>query len=363
MSWFSNPFARSLEPQENNSDSDEEDEHLHGQGVKGDLSQLTQTFKKQIWGVASFLAPLPQTEDLGNADVRDDSGFRPSKASVSPRFDDHLASAGLSEDLVDVDFDAFLDETLDSKPEEASKSESISHSSPPNSQHGLTGISRDLAELKGSVATGFSKILRVVREEIDHVESLKSNIGDTSEDEADNSAGNSPIFLGVEKSKGFNMYLKPLINNILQSGKSEDLEKRTDESSDDDGAYGDSKDFDNAGASNLQDTFMHGFRGISKFASSLVAVSSDGENVGSERSKTFEIVGITEEVLAFVKNISMHAETWLDFPMLPDGESDEHNFHAWKFRITNYLKGKGYWDYVEGANEAPTVIPDTGAFA
>ncbi|MCO5555342.1 hypothetical protein L7F22_008888 [Adiantum nelumboides] len=25
----------------------------------------------------------------------------------------------------------------------------------------------------------------------------------------------------------------------------------------------------------------------------------------------------------------------------------EDNFHAWKFRIKNYLKGKGYWDYVE----------------
>ncbi|MCO5555379.1 hypothetical protein L7F22_008925 [Adiantum nelumboides] len=41
----------------------------------------------------------------------------------------------------------------------------------------------------------------------------------------------------------------------------------------------------------------------------------------------------------------------------------EDNFHAWKFRITKYLKGKGYWDYVEGANEAPPVILDIGAFA
>ncbi|MCO5612656.1 hypothetical protein L7F22_066925 [Adiantum nelumboides] len=39
------------------------------------------------------------------------------------------------------------------------------------------------------------------------------------------------------------------------------------------------------------------------------------------------------------------------------------NFHAWKFRITNYLKGKGYRDYVEGANEAPPVIPDIEASA
>ncbi|MCO5612402.1 hypothetical protein L7F22_066669 [Adiantum nelumboides] len=41
----------------------------------------------------------------------------------------------------------------------------------------------------------------------------------------------------------------------------------------------------------------------------------------------------------------------------------EDNFHAWKFRITNYLKGKGYWDYIKGANEAPPVILDMGASA
>ncbi|MCO5551335.1 hypothetical protein L7F22_004836 [Adiantum nelumboides] len=39
------------------------------------------------------------------------------------------------------------------------------------------------------------------------------------------------------------------------------------------------------------------------------------------------------------------------------------NFHAWKFEITNYLKGKGYWDYVEGDNEALLVLPNTRASA
>ncbi|MCO5600348.1 hypothetical protein L7F22_054459 [Adiantum nelumboides] len=39
----------------------------------------------------------------------------------------------------------------------------------------------------------------------------------------------------------------------------------------------------------------------------------------------------------------------------------EDNFHGWKFRITNYLKGKSYSNYVKGANEAPPVIPDTRA--
>ncbi len=30
---------------------------------------------------------------------------------------------------------------------------------------------------------------------------------------------------------------------------------------------------------------------------------------------------------------------------------DKNNFHAWKFRMTNFLMGKGFWDYVEGENE------------
>ncbi|MCO5556738.1 hypothetical protein L7F22_010290 [Adiantum nelumboides] len=42
-------------------------------------------------------------------------------------------------------------------------------------------------------------------------------------------------------------------------------------------------------------------------------------------------------------------------------EDDEEKATKGPSRITNYLKGKGYWDYVEGANEAHPVIPDTGA--
>ena len=35
----------------------------------------------------------------------------------------------------------------------------------------------------------------------------------------------------------------------------------------------------------------------------------------------------------------------------------EDNFHAWKFRMTNFLQGKGYWDYIEGENEAAPECP------
>ncbi|MCO5593237.1 hypothetical protein L7F22_047244 [Adiantum nelumboides] len=40
----------------------------------------------------------------------------------------------------------------------------------------------------------------------------------------------------------------------------------------------------------------------------------------------------------------------------------EDNIRAWKFKITNYLKDKSYWEYAEGANEAPPIIPDIRAF-
>ena len=39
----------------------------------------------------------------------------------------------------------------------------------------------------------------------------------------------------------------------------------------------------------------------------------------------------------------------------------EDNFHAWKFKITNFLKEKGYWDYIEGANEEALEIPPRNA--
>jgi hypothetical protein len=42
---------------------------------------------------------------------------------------------------------------------------------------------------------------------------------------------------------------------------------------------------------------------------------------------------------------------------------DKNNFHAWKFRMTNFLMGKGFWDYVEGENEDPPELPEENATA
>ena len=40
---------------------------------------------------------------------------------------------------------------------------------------------------------------------------------------------------------------------------------------------------------------------------------------------------------------------------------DKNNFHAWKFRMINFLMGKGYWEYIEGENEEVPQIPKQNA--
>ena len=36
---------------------------------------------------------------------------------------------------------------------------------------------------------------------------------------------------------------------------------------------------------------------------------------------------------------------------------DKNNFHARRFRITNFLMGKGYWEYIEGEHEEAPRVP------
>src|SRR5918912_953559 len=40
---------------------------------------------------------------------------------------------------------------------------------------------------------------------------------------------------------------------------------------------------------------------------------------------------------------------------------DKNNFHAWKFRMTNFLMGKGVWEYIEGEKENSPELPLQGA--
>ena len=36
---------------------------------------------------------------------------------------------------------------------------------------------------------------------------------------------------------------------------------------------------------------------------------------------------------------------------------DNNNFQAWKFRMMNFLMGKGYWEFITG-NEGERVLPN-----
>lgn len=37
---------------------------------------------------------------------------------------------------------------------------------------------------------------------------------------------------------------------------------------------------------------------------------------------------------------------------------DMNNSHDWKFKMTNFLMGKGYWEYIEGEHEEAPHIPE-----
>ncbi|KAK4712071.1 hypothetical protein R3W88_006584 [Solanum pinnatisectum] len=67
---------------------------------------------------------------------------------------------------------------------------------------------------------------------------------------------------------------------------------------------------------------------ITKMASNLLQLGPEEED-DDEEDKRFDsgrgAVGVTEEVVAFVRDIAMHPETWLDFPLFDD-EDDEVDF-------------------------------------
>ena len=46
-------------------------------------------------------------------------------------------------------------------------------------------------------------------------------------------------------------------------------------------------------------------------------------------------------------------------------KQDKNNFPAWKFRMTNFLMGKGYWEHIEEAPKIPeenTIVAQIKAF-
>ncbi|PSS08400.1 Biorientation of chromosomes in cell division protein [Actinidia chinensis var. chinensis] len=72
---------------------------------------------------------------------------------------------------------------------------------------------------------------------------------------------------------------------------------------------------------------------ISRFASNLLQFQSEGDEDGDDDDvdEEFEVAGVTEEVLEFVREISLRPECWTDFPLSLDIDfnmSDAQKEHA-----------------------------------
>ncbi|XWS14814.1 hypothetical protein CRYUN_Cryun35bG0040800 [Craigia yunnanensis] len=89
---------------------------------------------------------------------------------------------------------------------------------------------------------------------------------------------------------------------------------------------------DSAAVSGIRDDFAEIGGRFSKMAADYFPFGS-GENeeeneIGNENEEDdedegFNAIGITDEVLAFARNIAHHPETWLDFPLDPDEDLDD----------------------------------------
>ncbi|XP_057962315.1 uncharacterized protein LOC131153881 [Malania oleifera] len=61
---------------------------------------------------------------------------------------------------------------------------------------------------------------------------------------------------------------------------------------------------------------------ITKIATNLLQFGLEEQGSVDEYSAA-GVIGVTDEVVSFARNIAMHPETWLDFPLLEDGDSDD----------------------------------------
>ncbi|KAI5436633.1 uncharacterized protein LOC127122951 [Lathyrus oleraceus] len=72
--------------------------------------------------------------------------------------------------------------------------------------------------------------------------------------------------------------------------------------------------------------FKSGISKISgnKTVSEFTKIASSFLQIGSDEEYNLDgVVGVTEEVVAFARNLTMHPETWLDFPLPDDPDSDD----------------------------------------
>ncbi|XP_021889636.1 LOW QUALITY PROTEIN: FK506-binding protein 5 [Carica papaya] len=220
------------QPQQQNQDQNDaiqsyspllQEEELQSRGVKEDLTELKQTFTRQLWGVASFLAPPPPPPPP------------PLPCPVdSYRQYDHRSASNMDQ-------------------QEPSGRYVSEKKREPSDSGAVTGIRSDFAEIGGRFRSGVTEISKM--------------------------ASNYFPFGSQEKLEG------------NEGGHEEFYEEEEDEEEEEEDEEEEEEEEDE---------------------------EEEEEELGGSA------VGITEEVLAFARNIAMHPETWLDFPL--DEEEDLDDF-------------------------------------
>lgn len=213
MSWLARSIANSLKlddddyeeghsPMSNTTTAPNQDRNQNQstadspRGVKEDLTELTKSFSRQLWGVASFLAPPPEPQEH-QTQIRDQR----------QQFDESDQQPQISDQRQQSD-------EPDQQPQISDR-----HDPEVSDEALIEGIKSDFAEIGGKFQTGISK----------------------------------------------------LSNNISVSE-------------------------------------------ITKMASNFLQFGSEADPI--------DAVGVTEEVLMFARNISLHPETWIDFPVPDDDDFD-----------------------------------------
>ena len=225
MSWFSSSIPSSPQHQDNDKEEEEQEEsagnsgqHLSpGKGVKEDFSELTKTFTRQLWGVASFLAPPPPSSQVespkhGNAPETETQSHKIARDAEihmdDTVFDGSEKPEGIKTSLEVPMFgvsreDVFSDTSKNGSPKVGGKK--------------LTGFRSDLAELRGSMATGLSKIQSVIRVVTQDDEDESGHVVDSSPEGSSQSGSPKSPQDETNGSSSLGSLLKPLLGAVSPS--------------------------------------------------------------------------------------------------------------------------------------------------
>ena len=296
MSWLLSSLVG--KPEE-----DQEGEEERPGGVRNDLSQLQQSFSRQLKGFSSFLTGDDEEDDIDGDEV-DEAGDDNGAGHEKGREEDG-DGAGVEGGAVDaslegtrppgdqVDAEGNVAVPLTPKMDEVAP-RNFEESDGPQSQ--LRGVRHDLAALSGTMRNQFSRfssVIRVVTGEDIAKQPSPMEGGEEAEESAPKDRRPLLPFLGL----GYPPVGGGAPGDVANISGSEDLEGVEEEEE----------------ASILQAAAedIHALRaGISKFASNL-----HGLLPFTFEETEREAVGVNDDVIALATNLAAHPETWTDFPL------------------------------------------------